>query len=88
MMTMTTPQDPQVLLRSKSYLRLLILAAVLGAPVSAAAYGFLDALVPEEPERQTISLAGTARLELFPGPDTLTVGDYVDVKLGAAPMMV
>jgi H+/Cl- antiporter ClcA len=38
---MTTPQDPQVLLRSKSYLGLLILAAVLGVPVSAAAYGFL-----------------------------------------------
>ena len=42
MMVMTTPQDPQVLLRSKSYLRLLILAAVLGVPVSAAAYGFLQ----------------------------------------------
>jgi H+/Cl- antiporter ClcA len=42
MMGMTTPQDPQVLLRSKSYLRLLILAAVLGVPVSAAAYGFLQ----------------------------------------------
>lgn len=42
MVTMTTPQDPQVLLRSKSYLGLLILAAVLGAPVSAAAYGFLQ----------------------------------------------
>jgi chloride channel protein, CIC family len=42
MMVMTTPQDPQVLLRSKSYLRLLVLAAVLGAPVSAAAYGFLQ----------------------------------------------
>jgi H+/Cl- antiporter ClcA len=39
---MTTPPDPQVLLRSRSYLRLLILAAVLGAPVSAAAYGFLQ----------------------------------------------
>ena len=39
---MSTPaQDPQVLLRSKGYLRLLILAAVLGAPISAAAYGFL-----------------------------------------------
>ena len=38
---MTTPQDPQVLLRSKSYLRLLILAAILGVPISAAAYGFL-----------------------------------------------
>src|ERR1700722_5471854 len=42
MITMTTPQDPQALLRSKSYLRLLVLAAVLGAPVSAAAYGFLQ----------------------------------------------
>src|ERR1700730_5772614 len=42
MVMMTTPQDPQVLLRSKSYLRLLILAAVLGVPVSAAAYGFLQ----------------------------------------------
>ncbi len=39
---MTTPPDPQVLLRSKSYLRLLVLAAVLGAPISAAAYGFLQ----------------------------------------------
>ena len=38
---MTTPQDPQALLRSKSYLRLLILAAILGVPISAAAYGFL-----------------------------------------------
>jgi H+/Cl- antiporter ClcA len=42
MMVMTTPPDPQVLLRSKSYLRLLLLAAVLGVPVSAAAYGFLQ----------------------------------------------
>ena len=42
MVVMATPQDPQVLLRSKSYLRLLILAAVLGAPVSAGAYGFLQ----------------------------------------------
>jgi H+/Cl- antiporter ClcA len=38
---MTTPPDPQTLLRSKNYLRLLFLAAVLGAPISAAAYGFL-----------------------------------------------
>jgi H+/Cl- antiporter ClcA len=41
MVAMTTPQDPQVLLRSRSYLRLLILAALLGVPISAAAYGFL-----------------------------------------------
>ena len=29
------------LLRSRSYLRLLILAAILGVPISAVAYGFL-----------------------------------------------
>jgi H+/Cl- antiporter ClcA len=37
----TTP-DPTVPLRSKSYLGLLALAAVLGAPISALAYGFLE----------------------------------------------
>ena len=42
MMVMTTPRDPQVLLRSKAYLGLLILAAALGVPISAAAYGFLQ----------------------------------------------
>ncbi len=41
MAQMTTPPDPQALLRSKSYLRLLFLAALLGVPISAAAYGFL-----------------------------------------------
>ena len=35
------PADPMALLRSRSYLGLLVLAAVLGVPVSAAAYGFL-----------------------------------------------
>lgn len=35
------PPDPIALLRSRSYLRLLVLAAILGAPISAVAYGFL-----------------------------------------------
>ena len=35
------PADPATLLRSRGYLRLLVLAAVLGVPISAAAYGFL-----------------------------------------------
>ncbi|MEU9136252.1 chloride channel protein [Streptomyces sp. NPDC048404] len=43
---MTTPSDPLALLRSKSYLALLVLAAIIGVPVSAAAYFFL-ALVGE-----------------------------------------
>ena len=42
MVKMSTPQDPHALLRSKGYLGLLILAAALGVPVSAAAYGFLQ----------------------------------------------
>ena len=35
------PSDPAVILRSRSYVGLLLLAAVLGVPISAAAYGFL-----------------------------------------------
>ena len=35
------PRDPAALLRQPAYLRLLALAAILGAPISAAAYGFL-----------------------------------------------
>jgi len=38
---MTTPGDPQALLRSRSYTALLVLAAVIGAPISAVAWGFL-----------------------------------------------
>src|SRR6202034_571042 len=35
------PSDPLALLRSRSYIALLVLAAIIGAPVSAAAYFFL-----------------------------------------------
>jgi Voltage gated chloride channel len=35
------PSDPRALLRSRDYLRLLVVAAFFGVPVSAAAYGFL-----------------------------------------------
>jgi chloride channel protein, CIC family len=37
----TSPADPLALLRSRSYLVLLVLAAIIGAPISAAAYFFL-----------------------------------------------
>jgi len=37
----TSPPDPLALLRSRSYLVLLALAAVIGVPISAVAYGFL-----------------------------------------------
>ena len=35
------PADPLALLRSRSYVALLVLAAIIGAPISAAAYFFL-----------------------------------------------
>ena len=38
---MTTPSDPLALLRSRNYLALLVLAVLIGVPVSAAAYFFL-----------------------------------------------
>ena len=38
---MTTPPDPLALLRSRSYVALLVLAAIIGVPISAVAYGFL-----------------------------------------------
>ena len=38
---MTMPSDPLALLRSRSYVALLVIAAIIGAPVSALAYFFL-----------------------------------------------
>jgi H+/Cl- antiporter ClcA len=35
------PADPRALLRSRSYVGLLVVAAIIGVPISAAAYGFL-----------------------------------------------
>ena len=35
------PPDPMATLRSRAYVILLVLAAILGVPISAAAYGFL-----------------------------------------------
>jgi len=37
----STPSDPLTLLRSRSYIALLVIAAIVGVPVSAAAYFFL-----------------------------------------------
>jgi chloride channel protein, CIC family len=38
---MTTPTDPRMVLRTPGYVKLLVLAAIIGAPIAAAAYGFL-----------------------------------------------
>jgi H+/Cl- antiporter ClcA len=38
---MTTPPDPQALLRSRACVTLLVMAAVIGVPISAIAWGFL-----------------------------------------------
>jgi H+/Cl- antiporter ClcA len=39
--TMTMPADPRAALRSPDYTKLLVLAALIGAPIAAAAWGFL-----------------------------------------------
>ena len=39
---MTTASDPLALLRTRSYVGLLVLAGIIGVPISAAAWGFLD----------------------------------------------
>jgi hypothetical protein len=38
------PDDPMAVLRSRRYLSLLVMAAILGVPISAAAYYFLWAV--------------------------------------------
>ena len=38
---MTMPADPHAVMRTPGYLRLLVFAAIIGAPIAAAAYGFL-----------------------------------------------
>jgi H+/Cl- antiporter ClcA len=41
MSTMTMPADPRAVLRTPNYTKLLVLAAIIGAPIAAAAWGFL-----------------------------------------------
>ena len=51
------PLDPMAVVRSKSYIGALVLAAILGAPISAVAYGFL-ALVNEVQQFIFVELPG------------------------------
>lgn len=53
----SAPLDPQTVIRSKSYLSALVLAAILGVPISAIAYGFL-ALVSKIQEYLFTDLPG------------------------------
>ena len=64
-MEATPPPDPQALLRSNSYIKLLILAALLGVPVSAVAYGFLE-LVDWLQESLFTDLPGTMGFDSAP----------------------
>ena len=64
-MEATPPPDPQALLRSNSYVKLLILAALLGVPVSALAYGFLE-LVDWLQESLFTDLPGTLGFDSVP----------------------
>ncbi|HEY7075222.1 MAG TPA: chloride channel protein [Solirubrobacteraceae bacterium] len=59
------PPDPQALLRSREYLKLLALAALIGVPVSAIAYGFLK-LVAELQHWLYVSLPKDLGLDAAP----------------------
>jgi H+/Cl- antiporter ClcA len=74
---MTTKPDPAALLRSSSYLRLLAVAALLGAPVSAIAYGFLALISYLQKELFTVLPSGlgfAAEPAWWPLPVLLTGG--------------
>ena len=64
-MEATPTPDPQALLRSRSYVKLLLLAALLGVPVSAVAYGFLE-LVDWLQESLFTDLPGTLGFDSVP----------------------
>lgn len=57
--------DPGTLLRSRAYVRLLVLAAVIGAPISALAYGYLK-LVEQAQEGVFDDLPGTLGFDAAP----------------------
>ena len=38
----TAPPDPRAIVRSRAYVVALVLAALVGAPIAAVAYGFLE----------------------------------------------
>jgi H+/Cl- antiporter ClcA len=62
---MSTPADPLAVVRSRNYLRLLALAAIVGVPVSAVAYGFLK-LVDFLQKRLFTTLPGTLGFDHVP----------------------
>jgi H+/Cl- antiporter ClcA len=57
--------DPQTLLRSRAYAQLLVLAAVIGAPISALAYGYLK-LVEQAQKGIFDDLPGTLGFDSVP----------------------
>jgi hypothetical protein len=91
---MTTPSDPLVLLRSRSYVALLVLAAIIGVPVSAAASFFL-ALVSKMrgwiftnlPKGLDSEPPASARLTPSPAPqaETAPLARQPSAPVGPAP---
>ena len=61
---MTTPSDPLALLRSRSYAVLLVLAAIVGVLVSAAAYFFLALVSKLQPDILLLGLATSGPIPL------------------------
>src|SRR5437764_380978 len=74
---MSTPPDPFALLRTRKYVVLLVVAAILGVPISVAAYFFLwEAMGLGGPTATLVLLpgllAGGIGFLVFIGIDTLT----------------
>ena len=49
------PSDPMAIIRSRSYVVLLVLGAIIGVPVAAVAYFFLDAVPSSNTRSSSIS---------------------------------
>ena len=49
-----TAADPLAVIRSPGYLRLLLLAGLIGVPVSAVAYGFLELVSWLQEDRKSV----------------------------------
>jgi H+/Cl- antiporter ClcA len=85
---MAANTDPATLLRSRSYLGVLVIAALIGAPVSAAAYGFLALVSYLESELFTHlphALGFTAAPTWWPVPIVLTGAVFVAVAIKTLP---
>lgn len=85
---MTAPVNPQETLRSRAYLRLLLVAAILGIPISALAFGFLKltSVLQKWTYTQLPGQLGFDRVPWWwPIPLLMTAGLLVGLVIGHLP---